>query len=283
MTQENFNGFGWEPTSQPLYLANGSEVKSHKAIVNGKTGESIFVMGKRYSILSNTDLTSQANLLAEVAQTEVEGFETYDGGRKVLAILKNPHEGIEIAGHEMKSKIILGNSFDGSKPIFLGTSDEYIRCKNQFGRIMKAFSIRHSKDQVGKLAAMVEMARVYFEEHTKMLNTFEKMSKVQIDQKVYDALIRDYFDIDSTIALNDTEAISTRKLNLIDTFKGSLDREINELGGNVWGLFNGVTYHNTHVAKQKDRDSVGLFGLTAKNNLKAFDFLSNVMEVGLAV
>lgn len=281
--EKNVNGFGWEPVAQTLFLENGKQVDTHKAIVNSETSEPIFVMGKRYSVLSNTDLTHYANLLSEAAQTQVEGFETYDGGRKVLAILSNPNEGIEIAGHEMKSKIILGNSFDGSKPIFLGTSDTYIRCQNQFGRIMKVFSIRHSKDQIGRLASMVEMARVYFEEHRNMLNTFEKMNKVYIDQKVYDALIRDYFDIDSTISLNDAEKISTRKMNLIDGFKQSLDREIQELGGTMWGLFNGVTYHNTHIVNQKKRDSVGLFGLTADNNVKAFDFLTKTMEFGLAV
>lgn len=283
MTQETFNGFGWEPVSQPLFLPNGTEVKTHKAIVNSETQDSIFVMGKRYSILSNTDLTHYAELLSQVANTEIEGFETYDGGRKVLAILSNPQKDIEIAGHQMKSKMILGNSFDGSKPIFLGTSDLYIRCQNQFGRIMKVFSIRHSKDQVGKLSSMVEMAKVYFEEHQKMLETFNKMSKVKIDQNVYDALIKNYFDIDSSVSLNDHDAISTRKLNLIDSFKGSLDREIDSLGDNVWGLFNGVTYYNTHVVNQKKRDSVGLFGLTAENNVKAFDFLSKVTEVALAV
>lgn len=281
--QNTFNGFGWEPTSKKLFTEGGKEVTTHKAIVNSETQEPIFVMGKRYSILSNTDLTHYAELLAQAANTSVEGFETYDGGRKVLAILKNPHENIEIAGHKMKSKIILGNSFDGSKPIFLGTSDLYIRCQNQFGTIMKAFSIRHSKDQNGKLASMVEMARVYFEEHANLLKTFEKMHKVAIDQSVYDALIKDYFDIDSSIALNDTEQISTRKLNMIDAFKGSLDAEINDLGGNMWGLFNGVTHYNTHVATQKKRDSVALFGHTAENNNKALRFLVQTMETGLAV
>lgn len=272
------NGFGWEPKSQPMTIPSGILVPTHKAIVNDQTGEPIFCMSKGYNILSNEELTARSYELAESIGSSVRSFSTFKGGRVVMAQIDNPHSDFVIEGSPMKSNIVIGNSFDGTKPIFIGSTDTYVRCKNQFGRILKAASIRHQKDQSLKLEDLVELVKIYFDEHSQMLKQFERMANFKIDDDVRQALIESYFDIDSTLG----DEISTRKSNQIVELNSSIDREVGALGETAWGLFNGITFHNTHVVKQKGRDEFGLFGLTAIKNEKAYQFLTGVMEHGLS-
>ena len=50
----------------------------------------------------------------------------------------------------MSNYMVVGNSYDGSTSFFIGTSDEYLRCTNQFSQLLKTMKVRNSKNSKSK-------------------------------------------------------------------------------------------------------------------------------------
>lgn len=267
------NPFGWDVMSKPIYDHNGKVITSHKNICRDDNEDSIFVMGKRYEPLKNEELWNFAQKISEATGCNIKGHSQFKKGRVVMVQLENTKKDIIVAGHKMKSNIIVGNSFDGTRPIFLGCSDTYIRCSNQFGRILQTMTIRHSKQQLLKMEELVKEIGKYFNEYDALIQTLNDFSNVKLDDAVRSLLVNEILDVDSTIPYHD---LSTRKKNQIEALESSIESEVKDLGGNLLGLFNGVTHFTTH--KMKSKDDYQLHGTTALRNNKALSFCKAVMN-----
>lgn len=204
--------FEWDVESKPIKDHNGKIIKSHKNLVRSDNQESIFLMGAKYEPLTNRELWRFAQRVSLATGCPVTGHSEFKDGRVVMVQLENTKKDFEIAGHKMKSNIIIGNSFDGTRPIFIGCSDTLIRCSNQFGRILQTMKIRHSRQHEDKLDELVMKIEDYFKEYDKLLKTFNNFSKVKIDAKIRKMFVDTVLDVDSTVPYFD---LSTRKKNLI--------------------------------------------------------------------
>ena len=279
--------FGWEVQERELVLGNQfgkemdidnismQEVPNFKAIVNGATGEVLNVPKQGYSPLLNTELEEAAHMMAKVSNGSVEGFETFQGGRKVLAFIKAKNHTGMINGNEINDYIVIGNSHDGSSSIFMGTSTTLIRCANQFASIQRDLSIRHSGEISLRFEEAINHYKTYYNQRDFMYEKFEEMSKIKIDKKIIESLSDRLFDVDRVEIISGKSEISTRKQNQLDHFKGSLDREMTDLGSNLWGFFNAVTHYSTHVRggeksiSEKNNSFGNVVGSNANFNEKA--------------
>lgn len=108
-----------------------------------------------------------------------------------------------------------------------------------------------------------------------MYENFEKMRTVELDEATK-RLAMDYFlQVSKEERLSGE--ISTRKINQLEVLQNSVFTEINDLGDNLFALFNGVTRYTTHELNPKERAFGNLFGTPADVNKRAYEYALELM------
>ena len=273
-----------EPTADTILDDNlmMNDVSGFKAII-GEGGHPIYIPKDGYTPLKNSQLMQAAEMMAAATNGTVEGFETFKGGRKVLAFVKAESNTSQINGNEINDYIVIGNSHDGSSSVFIGTSTVLLRCENQFSEIQRDFNIRHSGDMAMKFSEALEHYQKYYTARDRMYNKFEGMSNITVSESGILSLTDKMFDIDRDKIERGEEELSTRKKNQLNDFQDSLDRELTDLGSNLWGVFNAVTHYTTHTrgqggATHSDSNShLNVVGSNANFNTKAKKILTSAI------
>jgi len=259
-----------------LYSANGETItsKTHKAIIK-ESGECISVMKNSYNPMYNKDFMESVDRMTDISEFELYGYSELNEGQIILAHLKNTKEDISIGGHKIEDYLVMGSSFNGSYPFFIGTSTVLIRCKNQFSKISRVEKVRHTKSSPKRREELMNGLEIYFSERRKMYETFENLRKISIDPQIIQ-MAQDYvLDISKQDRIDNK--ISTRKLNQIELLNFDMITEIEELGSNMWAVLNGVTKYTTHTIKQKESSFGNLFGTPSLINKKAFEFTTSMI------
>lgn len=252
----------WDVVQTPI-VVNEKIVPSHFALTRNDNNEILQIHKKSYNPFMNVEFRLLLDDMQKITGFENMSFQEYKDGNVVLGYLENnSKEALKVNGFDVNKYLVLGNSHDGSKGIFLGTSEIMLRCMNQFGHIVKSDIIKHTKNNSGKIDDLKRAYESYFIELEKMTLVYAKMAKVTIDKGLMESLTKRLFDV------AENEEISTRKSNLIFDFQTSLARETNELGNNGFGFFHGATHYTSH--KLKGENVFGnMFGTANKINEKA--------------
>lgn len=268
------------------YFAQNSElnwdVKPTEIIVNGKTAPNNFALVRSdnneildihknsYNPYYNVEFKSMLDDLQKITNFTNLTYQEYKGGRVILGYLENSEEKSTINGFDVNKYLVLGNTHDGSKGIFLGTSDIMLRCMNQFGHIIKSNVIRHTKNNFARIDDLKNAYEIYFKELEATELMYKKMIKINVDQTLLDSLTKRLFDAKG-------EEISTRKLNQILDFTDSYRKESKDLGENLFGFFHATTHYTTH--KIKGENTFGnLFGTQNKLNQLSFDMCHEILR-----
>lgn len=264
-------GLSFEIVETPvLYTANGISCVDHKhnVIHKNTNGEVISVMKKSYFPMYNADFIRSVEQMSEISGFEISGYSELFGGAVVVGHLKNTDKNFMINSHSVQDYLILGSSFDGRTAFFVGTTSVLIRCQNQFSRISQLEKVRHTKSSPKKREELFQVLDLYFEKRTSMYESFQKFSKVHVDEAIRNMAI----DRILNVSKEDRELgkISTRKANQIVTLKTVTASEMAVLGDNLWGLFNGVTKYTTHELKSNNTGFGLLFGTPADINARAY-------------
>lgn len=255
-----------------LYSWNGELLtsKTHKSIIRATDGFQLSSVKNSYNPMYNEDFMETTNRMAEISGFKNAGYSEIDGGRIVLSHLKNDAEGLKIGGNKIKDYLILGSSFDGSYPFFIGTTTVLIRCLNQFSKISKMEKVRHTKSAPKRREELLTGLKVYFAERQKMYNNFEKMMQVEVDETLKQRVIDYVLEISQEDRL--AGEVSTRKLNQVELLNTLIGTEATDLGMNLWGVFNGVTKYTTHHIEQRKESFGNIFGNASKMNSRAYNF-----------
>lgn len=285
------NYFGWDIQKKDLFLGDGRKLQSHYALKRSDSDLILHTHKNSYKEFSNTELSKLAKFVSQHSGMEVTATSEFQDGKTVFAFLKN--EKLEKIGeHKIQDYLVIGNGHNGRHSLFIGTSTELLRCMNQFGMIQKNLNIRHSKNMELKIDDYKVMVANYFSDQADLYKTFRLFRDVKIDNKVKENLTQhlfntqlhktgiDFQDVRNTFgddkAKKNLKGISTRKLNQLDDFYNSINKETNELGNTAWGFFNGVTHYTTHVDKSSV-DNLGMIGKGAWLNQKAFNVLKELI------
>jgi len=259
--------------SPVIYDVNGQVYKSgsHKVIHKVEDPKSVLsVMKNSYTPMFNNDFMESVDRLGEISGMPIQGYSEFGGGKIVMGFLKNNIEDFKIDGHKIEDYLMVGSSFDGRYPFFVGTSTVLIRCQNQFSRISKVTKIKHTKSAPLRREELFQTLETYFENRKKMYENFEKLVKIEVSPEVRQLAIDKIMQVSEEDRLE--EKISTRKQNLIDTLQADITTEFNDLGENVWALFNGVTRWVTHTLNQKEKHFGNVFGTAAEYNSRAYEY-----------
>jgi len=272
--QELQKTLDWDVREKQLFTTENYHVEDYKAIMRDDNKQILSVMKNSYHPLSNTEFKERVNKIAEISKFELEGFTEFKGGSKILSFLRNTRENVHIGGHKLKEYMVIGNSHDGSSSFFIGTSSLLIRCQNQFSEVSKLTKVRHTKNSHGKMQEAYDYFDYYLNKREKMLEMFNKMRNISVDSEVKDKMINFVLDVKET----EEKEVSTRKKNQILSLNNFMNIETNDLGENLWGIFNGVTRYTTHGLGEKGANFGSIFGTPAKINEKAFAFCKKFDE-----
>lgn len=246
-------------------IINEKIVPTHYGLVRDDTNEVMEIHKNSYNPFYNAEFRSLLDDLQKISGFDNLTYQEFKGGKVVLGYLENNKTDVKVNGFDINKYLVLGNSHDGSKGIFLGTSEIMLRCMNQFGKIVKSDVIKHTKNNFSKIDDLKRAYEVYFRETEKQVEMYCKMNKINIDSKLIEMFTKNLFEANE-------EKISTRKENIMIDFQNSINIETADLGNNLFGLFNSVTHYTTH--KLKNENTFGnLFGTANKINQKAYDLV----------
>ena len=267
------NKLKFEVTKEPIFYGfNKNKHDGYCGLVRNDNDELLSIMKNSYHPLHMKDFQSLTNNLQKVSGFELIQQQEWNGGRIVLSYLEN-NQGInKIGDFEMKNYMVLGNSFDGTSSIFLGSSDIVIRCMNAFGRISKQNKIRHTSSSETKISELVKSLEIFFKEKEELYLKFSEWNGRMVNSEEIEYIIRKVTNLEEKLDEN-----STRRLNKAETIKMAVQRETNAMGDNLWGIMNGMTYYSTHLMQKENRKNFGnIVGNQANFNNKAFKVIQEL-------
>ena len=255
----------WEVISQPvLYKHQGILLESSNHFhLSKNSGQPLSVMGKGYVPMTVEDFLESTVNLSELSGYTLEGFQEFKEGRTILSILKNP----ELQSHATipaDDYIVIGSSFDGSRPFFIGSSTTLIRCQNQFSQIAIFDKVKHTKSSPFKREQLYKYFTAYLNEKSQTFSNFEKMDLVPVTETGRGEYARYVLNV-----LPKTELNAITK-NRLDVLKNCMETEMAAVGKNVFGMFQGVTRFTTHELKSKDESFGNIFGSKSAYNQRAY-------------
>lgn len=264
---ENIN---WEVQSQSPSYFFGEETRfspKHMLFSRSDNGNVLSVMSEKYTPMRVNDFIESTNRLSEISEFPLVGFQEFNGGKTLLSILKNPspQESVQIP---IEDYVVVGTSFDGSKPFFVGTSTVLIRCQNAFSRINLLDTVKHTKSSPARREELIKYFMTYVSERKTLDSDFEQMMKVKISEQERVEFAKHMLSL-----IDEAPELPTRTQNRLQEIDECIVTEMKEMGRNAFSLFQGITRYTTHNFKTRVgvEESFGnLFGQKAYYNNKAY-------------
>lgn len=287
---ENFkNAFEWDIKQTPIYDAQGNVIKGYKEITRDDDDSTIAVMKNSFTPMTTAEFTDTVETISKNIGADIAGYEDWAVGKtmgkahNVITAQLKITDALEIAGSKIEGFLTIGVGFDGGRSFYVGHTNEYLRCSNQWGRIITEMTSRLTKNNMLRVEDIVNSIQFYRDYEKKLYDSFKKFQEVKIDEKVIQECIARLVGLTSEeramTPKERIEALSTQKLNKIDDIAAALRSECAELGDNAWGLFNGVTYYTTHVMNSRNQEMFGnLFGAKNTANQTVFDLCTELAQ-----
>jgi hypothetical protein len=247
---------------------NGIIIPGYKAITRSDNGSVLHVAKDSYTPTLNARLMDVVAKIHETTGMPFQGVGEVKGGKKIIAFLQ-ANEGQDLLGFKMKNYMSVGNSHDGTSGFFIGTTNVMARCENQFSKVNQKMKVFHTKNHDVKIEEILFYLKAYKLEQEKLYKKMEDYSKVKISSDIKEALVKRLLRQERP----DVKKVGKKKEGDMLEFLFSIERECNDLGDNVFGLFQGVTHYTTHIRKTKEDKIFGnILGEMAKMNEKAMEF-----------
>lgn len=264
----------WDIKSQPVRTLTGLPT-SHRAIMRTDNNEILGIVGSKYRPFANRQLIKLCNTIEKVGNFKTEGFSEFKGGKLVMAFIRNQNPALQLSGLDLNEYLVIGNSHDQSRQLFIGTSQHLIRCENQFFSAVPLFKARHISG-IDITEEFAKLLRNRYEAGRKALyHAIETFPSKKINEVLINDLIIQLLNTDRAVT-DDSD-----KVKLLDTVSGkmlrkSIDRETKELGMNAFGLFNGVTWFTSNEMKTGSNNFGNATGAAHQINSKAMEFCNNL-------
>lgn len=278
------NAFNWDINQTQILNAQGQPIKGYKEITRNDDGASIAVMKDSFHPMTTQEFTNTAYAVAEHVGTDEIRFEDWQSGKNmgkrqpVVTAQIKINSPFSIGGSKMEGFLTLGVGFNGERSFYIGNTQNYLRCTNQFGRIVKNFTSRLTKNNLVRVEEIIKNIENYNEYEQKLYESFKKMQEVKIDEKIIEEVTARLMKLSDEERL-DKNIISTQKLNKIDDFMLSVRTECEDLGYNAFSLFNSCTHYTTHVMKSTIDDNFGnMFGAKGEFNQTGYNFCMELLE-----
>lgn len=263
----------WQVEKEQLFRANGEKTNTF-GVFRKDNGTQLNQVKNSYQVYQNYQLVEDlVNVVGD--HLNIENVNTIkggslQGGRKIF--LQFPIEQVGIKNDIVKRYLTFINSHDGSTTVGIGSSNIVVSCANTFFAAHKGMSNKSKfKHSVGSLTKIKDLT----DEMADALNNeqilIDKMKRL-VDKPIFQEEID---EVKRIVLGTIPKEASTRLLNLKDKLDNSINKELVAKGMDRWGLFNGVTYYNTHEAKKDGGDYNTMFGQGLRSNNQVLEYLSS--------
>lgn len=263
------SSLGWEVNVQPcLYRGSDNELvqTKYKAITRSDNGALLGIRGNQFTPMMVSEFEELKERIGEVSGFEFRGYSEFYGGGVIMANFQSTTE-MYVDKYAYNDHLIMGNSYNGEKPFFLGTNSEMIRCSNQFSKITVQSRIRNTKNAKEKRDELVRMFEIYCKEKEEIYNNFRKFQGRELTELEKELATRKLFLLKKEDSLLE---LPTRTANRLAQFDSALKIETTDLGENLLGWFGGVTRYTTHMLEQKEECFGNLLGTKNELNQRAY-------------
>lgn len=290
---KNKNAFSWDIDQKGILDMHGKEIKGYKHITRNDNGSSIAVMKDSFHPMTTEQFSETAYAVAKTIGGTINVFKDWDTtdreknigeARPVITAEMKISEPLQIAGSKIEGNLIIGVGFDGQRSFFIGHTNEYLRCTNQFSSIVEDFTSRLTKNNMVRVEEIIKKITLYREYEQKLYKNFQEFQKIKIDERLVQECVARVVKLTTEeramTPKEFEENVSTQKKNKIDEVLLSIRSEMSELGNNAWGLFNGVTHYTSHVMKNRGNSSeyLTMFGAKKEANHAAYNLCVELIK-----
>jgi phage/plasmid-like protein (TIGR03299 family) len=248
----NETNLNWTVREESLTTQSGIIIPKQKAIVREDTNKVLSIHGEGYYPYQNHQLIELLDKVSQQSGLEIHRGGSFGDGQKVFIQLKS--NDLKLGDDKIEGYITGINSFDGTTSLAFGPSNITISCQNTFFGAFRSMDtkVRHTKNMVMRVDDICRGLEKVVEEETKMFEDIKMLSETRMTKESEDWVTRTLFNIMRDVDMNDEDSISSVTRNKLSRFEVDLNGELKEKGGNLWGLFSGVTKYTTHSMNKGD-------------------------------
>lgn len=266
----------WSVKAERLVTAESNIETKNIAIVRSDNNAILGVHGDGYHPLQNSEMMEILDRISGKMGLPLHKGGYFNQGEKVYIQLKT--QDLNVGTDKVKGYLTCVNSFDGSTSLAFGHSNLTISCQNTFFANYRemANKVRHTQRMHERIDIICMQIEDVLRAEQKIFETITRMSEVQIHQKVKDLVLERILNLDKEERLADLSTLSTRKKNILSDLEVNIAGEVQDKGGNLWGLFSGITKYTTHGLKG-DSNENKLFGVYGRREREVFSELSQMV------
>lgn len=266
----NQTDLNWTVREESLTTESGIIIPKQKAIVREDTNKVLSIHGEGYYPYQNHQLIELLDKVSQQSGLEIHRGGSFGDGQKVFIQLKS--NDLKLGDDKIEGYITGINSFDGTTSLAFGPSNITISCQNTFFGAFRSMDtkVRHTKNMVMRVDDICRGLEKVVEEETKMFEDIKMLSETRMTKESEDWVTRTLFNIMRDVDMNDEDSISSVTRNKLSRFEVDLNGELKEKGGNLWGLFSGVTKYTTHSMKKDDNSENKMFGVYGQRERHIF-------------
>jgi phage/plasmid-like protein (TIGR03299 family) len=248
----NQTDLNWTVREESLTTQSGIIIPKQKAIVREDTNKVLSIHGEGYYPYQNHQLIELLDKVSQQSGLEIHRGGSFGDGQKVFIQLKS--NDLKLGDDKIEGYITGINSFDGTTSLAFGPSNITISCQNTFFGAFRSMDtkVRHTKNMVMRVDDICRGLEKVVEEESKMFEDIKMLSETRMTKESEDWVTRTLFNIMRDVDMNDEDSISSVTRNKLSRFEVDLNGELKEKGGNLWGLFSGVTKYTTHSMNKGD-------------------------------
>lgn len=267
----------WSVNAERLVTAASNIETKSIAIVRQDNNAILGVHGDGYHPLQNSEMMEILDRISGKMGLPLHKGGYFGQGEKVYIQLKT--QDLNVGTDKVKGYLTCVNSFDGSTSLAFGHSNLTISCQNTFFANYRemANKVRHTQKMHERIDVICMQIEDVLRAEQKIFQSITRMSEVKIDQKVRDMVLERILNLDKEERLADLTTLSTRKKNILSDLEVNIAGEVQDKGGNLWGLFSGITKYTTHSLKG-DSNENKLFGVYGRREREVFAELSQLVS-----
>ena len=176
-------GLDWLVDQQPIYLADGIQIKDNYANVRSSDGKALGIVGSKYKIVQNTEAFAFTDeLLGEGVKYETAG--SLKEGKVIWLLAKMP-EAFEVLGDKVEPYLVFTNTHDGSGAVRVCMTPVRVVCNNTLNMALRGAKRVWSARHTGSIASKLDDARETLQFANNYIKatqeTFEELYKVKLN------------------------------------------------------------------------------------------------------
>lgn len=235
---------------------------------------------KKYTPYQNSELVLTIHVAGKAVDLKIIGGGSNYEGKRVYLLLQLPEE--YVGNTKIERYITVVNHHTGLGSVGFGSTNKIYSntaggiYANNFFRLYNLGKFRHSSNINERVNVAANQLFQSIREDKEMMETFQKMQNTKLDDPLLAQIMMSCYNVDMNQPLS---AMSTRQSNKMEQISAVIKKEVQNQGGSVWGLFNGILM-STQITTPKSTSQTDYFmaGQGYAVNMKAYDTIMDYLN-----